>query len=152
MGNPWDSLGDLPADLGTDHGQRVETIDQDGRYREKAAPPPERGRQSNQPPGWVRWLAGALVPNLLPALRFSVRPFLAELRSIELSGNKPARRYLLVQNNSPSEMYLNIGSDAGPGTSLVIAAGGYYEPFRVPAGSIHIAAASGASAGILIEG
>jgi len=139
-------LGDLPGDLGTDHGQRLlNPGDQQG-----VGPGP--GKQAGGAvPGWAKWLAGVLIPNMFGPVVFSTRPFVVGIDSIELSSGKK-RTYLLIQNNSVSDMWVSFGVDSAPGQALKIAAGGYYEPIRVPSNSIFLSAASGASAGILIEG
>lgn len=141
-------LGDLPHDIGTDHRQMFGDPSEPG----QALNAPAEQTRSGVTAGLARWLVGALIPYLFPSLKFSVRPFSAGLESDEVSGSKASRRYLLIQNNSVSDMYINFGSDAGPTSSLIVKAGGYYEPYRVPADSIYISAASGASQGILIEG
>jgi len=137
-----DQLGDLPQDIGSDHQQLFSP--QTGEAGQ------ERG--GSGVPGWARWLAGVLVPNLFPALKFSVRPFIAGVESVELVGGKKTRRYLLIQNNSTADLYVNFGQDAVPISSIKIAAGGYYEPYRVPVNAIYVQASAANASCVLVEG
>lgn len=67
------------------------------------------------------------------------------------SGNKkpiiyPAlsrRTYLLIENRSVAEVYINFGRSAGPNDGIRLYSGGVYElENAVPSGEIHLAGSS----------
>lgn len=145
MSRNRNTVGDLPHDTGTDHRQIVEPHNLPGVSE-------AQGKGSGLP-GWVRWLAGVLLPNMFGPVMLSNRPFVIGPDSIELSGENKNRRYLLIQNNSASDFYVSFGVESSANRSIIIKAnGGYYEPIRVPTNAIYINAASSGAAGILVEG
>ena len=142
------NLGDLPDDIGTDHNQLIDVPP----GVVTTALPGQRKKRPVQVPAWSRWLAGILVPNLFPALRFTGRPFSTQSDSFELSSGKSTRRYLLIQNNSIGTLYLNFDNDASASNGVKIPPGGYYEPLRVPQNSLYIIGDSAGLVGFLVEG
>lgn len=62
--------------------------------------------------------------------------------SITLLPTNPRRAYLYIQNNSTAPMYVAYDTNANPLTSIVIGAGGYYEPRVAPTNAIYLASAS----------
>jgi hypothetical protein len=62
------------------------------------------------------------------------------------------RNYLLIQNKSAGDIYVSFGSGADNFNGIVIASGGFYEPYIVPSSSIHVKAAAASSNVVLVEG
>lgn len=146
-----DSLGDLPNDIGTDHNQ---LLDVPGAMPAGTTPAPGQARQKQVAavPGAIRWAVNAIIPFLLPSLRFTGRPFNVGTESIELSGQKTVRRYLFIQNSSAGIMYINFDNEAGVNTGIKLTAGASYEPFRVPKNSINVIGDAAGLVGFLVEG
>jgi len=102
--------------------------------------------------GRARPLSGA------NATGFVTKGFKATDVAIQVLPNNPARRYLLVQNNSFGFMYVGFGSKPAASNGFLIRPGKYFEPDVVPASSIYVlgttnkATATYDQAGIVIEG
>jgi len=62
------------------------------------------------------------------------------------------RNYLLCQNNGAVVVSLKVGSVQSGSEGIQIAAGGYYEPFVAPTGSIFMKTASSTASVVCIEG
>lgn len=144
-------LGDLPDDIGSDHNQ---LIDVPGMKPVSTEPVPSQAKKRIpvSVPGWVRWLANILIPNLLPSLQFVVKTTIVGVNSRQVSNGKSSRRYLIIQNNSPGNIFINFDQEADPLRSIIVVPGGYYEPFRVPQNAIYISAALASSTVVIIEG
>lgn len=63
------------------------------------------------------------------------------------------RNYLLILNRGAVSVYMKFGSEhAGGEVFLIIPAGGSYEPYKVPDGSVYLKAASGTAAMTILAG
>ena len=145
-------LGDLPDDIGTDHNQ---LIDVPGGVPVGVDPVRSQapGQKRIMVPGWMQAALNALVPHLFGSVRFTARPFVVGTDSIELSGGKPSRRYLLIQNLSPvGSLFLNFDNEASATNGVILIANAAYEPFRVPKNSINVAGSVAGINGFIIEG
>ena len=107
-------LGDLPLDLETGH-----------RAKNPAQPAPGQGQGQRQSRAGLR----ARLGDPAPASRVAFMPWIFKT----IAGSKQYlnvneyRRYLLVQNNSAADLWINFGADAGNGIGLVVVSGGSAE-------------------------
>ena len=150
MKNGPQQLGDLPDDIGTDHNQLIDVAR--GDVSTRPTPGETKPRPKIQVPVWVKWLADRLIPNLLPSLQLSVKTVVIGVVTQQVSQGNPSRRYLLIQNNSLGNIFINFDQDAAAGRSVIVVPGGYYEPYRVPKNSIHVSAALASSTVVIVEG
>lgn len=82
-----------------------------------------------------------------------MNPFVVDTRGTMALPANPARGYLMIQNNSNADLYVNYDTDARALQSYIIGPGGYFEPRVVPTNSIYIASATLTNAAcIVIEG
>lgn len=56
---------------------------------------------------------------------------------VVLSDDSVQRRYLLIQNNGPGNLFLNFGEEASASNGLKIESGKAYEPAIIPEDTIH---------------
>ncbi len=63
-------------------------------------------------------------------------------QSKQLLPANPRRGYLYIQNNSTDDLLVSYGSEATPLSSIIITAGGYYEPRVCPTNAVYIASTS----------
>ena len=62
------------------------------------------------------------------------------------------RNYLLIQNKSAVDVYVSFGGKADVYNGIIIAAGGFYEPYRVPSSSVSAIATAVDSNVVIVEG
>lgn len=124
-------LGDLPADLGTRHGAHLDP---------QAALAAAVVRAFQVMPG--QSLATSSLAPL--TLRFKPFSFIAEAGSSQYLTVNERRRYLLLQNNTGADVWLNLDSAAAVGRGIKIVTGGSAEWYRViPSNAIMIFSAAG---------
>ena len=89
----------------------------------------------------------------------SLFPFTAGITSVRILPANPMRTYLIVQNTSASNMFINFGQNATLIAGLRIVPGGNYEQLGgAPAGSfitpddIYILGAAAGLSGVVAEG
>lgn len=89
-------------------------------------------------------------PRKHQSVAYEDRPF--DLIAGQVLALSPARfrSYLLVQNNSSTDMFLSINKGASV-RGIKIPAGGNYEPFKPPSGTLSVTSPAGGS-GVLVEG
>lgn len=63
----------------------------------------------------------------------------------------PKRRYLLIQNQTLTRVFLSFGNKASELKGIIIEGNGYYEPYVCPASSINFYSPTGANV-MVIEG
>lgn len=61
------------------------------------------------------------------------------------------RKYLLIQNNSGTNLFVGIGTEIDGTNGLLIPANGYYEPYTAPTNSIFVFSAVDSN-GVFIQG
>lgn len=104
-----------------------------------------------------------LPPSMLPgqlgfndgAPRMPVQAFgvIVGTNAVQALQTNPQRGYLYIQNNSSDDIWVSFDMTPNAQTSLIIGAGGYYEPRVVPTNSVWVVSASLASAQVsVIEG
>ena len=62
------------------------------------------------------------------------------------------RKYLLIQNNGTSSIYVKFGSTISTTEGITLAAGGNYEPIIPPIGAIYMKASTGTQTVTIYEG
>lgn len=109
------------------------------------------GFQSTGPNGNPRSEIESLIAAMFGAVNFNQQPFTFATTIIRLRPQEE-RAYLLIQNTDVAlTMYVGFGLQPGTTTGLIILAGGYYEPLRVPQNEIFVLG-TGTGSGILITG
>ena len=115
--------------------------------------------QARQPRGRILDPGRGHVADWVNRHTASLFPFTAGLTSFRVLPANPLRAYLLVQNLSASNMFLNFGQNATTTAGIRIIAGGNYEQIGgAPAGAfcspqdIYILGAAAALPGIVVEG
>lgn len=135
------ALGDLPPDLGTEHGVQL-----------RAGVPPVTSRQARSVPG------GRLLPPGAPrslglTVRFIPWHFATIAGSKQFLSANDNRRYLLAQNNTGADLWMNFDSAAAVGTGILLTSGWSAEwTLVIPSNALHFYAAAAGGAFTVLEG
>ena len=115
--------------------------------RAPIATAPKNALPSSDVPNQLSFTDGA--PRM-PVQTFGVVASTAPKQALQTN---PNRGYLYIQNNSTDDIYVAFDQTPTPQTSLIIGAGGYYEPRVVPTNSVWVVSASLAHALVsIVEG
>src|SRR4030067_15199 len=134
-------LGDLPADLGTEHGVQL-----------RAGVPAVTRRQVQGAPGG-RLLPPGAPPSYGRTVRFIPWRFATVAGSQQFLSTNDNRHYLLSQNNTGADLWMNFDSAAGVGIGIKLPDGWSAEwTLVIPSHALHFYAVAAGGAFTVPEG
>jgi len=88
----------------------------------------------------------------IAAVEYPVMPYIIGIVSTMVVPANPNRQYLLIQNNSASNIYFAINKHATASDLFLYSGGGFYEPLRPPKGAIYLLGAATGLNCVICEG
>jgi hypothetical protein len=115
--------------------------------------------QARKPKGIMLEPGKGYIADWVNRYTLSLFPFTAGLTALRILPANPMRTYLLIQNTSASNMFVNFGQNATPIAGIRIIPGGNYEQLGgAPAGAfiapddVYILGAAASLSGVIAEG